>query len=308
VRMRTVWIAAAPWLSATACGTAPQPAGQNPSPMVEHTREHRRLDTLPPAGDRFAIAGLLPRPIVVYVPPRAAGAPSPALVVHFNGAAYVGMHAAAAQDEAVILAAIHLGAGSGIYQEAFRDAAMLARIRQAVADSLAARSGAPVRFGRMVLSGFSAGYGAIRAVLENADAAAAVDGVLLLDGLHVSYIPERTPLASGGTLDTARLDAFVRFARQAAAGERAMLVTHSEIFPGTFASTTETADYLLRRLALRRTPVLEWGPVGMQLLSTAGAGRLAVLGFAGNTAPDHVDHYHGMPEFLARLLALAGGP
>src|SRR5215208_947906 len=66
-----------------------------------------------------------------------------------------------------------------------------------------------------------------------------------VDGLHASYVPERTPLAEGGALDTAQLAPFVAFARRAAADRAAMLVTHPEIFPGTFASTTETTDYLL---------------------------------------------------------------
>jgi hypothetical protein len=128
--------------------------------------------------------------------------------------------------------------------------------------------------------------------------------VLLLDGLHVSYIPERTPVASGGVLDTVRLAPFIDYARKAAADPSTvrMVVTHSEIFPGTFASTTETADNLLDGLGIRRTPVLEWGPGGMQLLSTARKGGFLLLGFAGNAAPDHVDHYHGMGAFLERLL------
>ena len=274
--------------------------------MVEYAREHARLDTVPPAGDRFTITGLLPRPIVVYVPPRAARELNPALLVHFNGAPYVAMHAAAAAPQPLVLAAVHLGAGSGVYERAFADAGTLESIRAAVADSLSARRGEPVGLTRTVLSGFSAGYGAIRAILR--DSSASVVGVLLLDGLHAGYLPPRTPLASGGALDTADLEPFVDFARRAAAGERRMVVTHSETFPGTFASTTETADHLLRRLGLARTPVLEWGPVGMQQLSTASAGRLVMLGFAGNTAPDHVDHYHGMGAFLARLLAVAEEP
>ena len=274
--------------------------------MVEYAREHARLDTVPPAGDRFTITGLLPRPIVVYVPPRAARELNPALLVHFNGAPYVAMHAAAAAPQPLVLAAVHLGAGSGVYERAFADAGTLESIRAAVADSLSARRGEPVGLTRTVLSGFSAGYGAIRAILR--DSSASVVGVLLLDGLHAGYLPPRTPLASGGALDTADLEPFVDFARRAAAGERRMVVTHSEIFPGTFASTTETADHLLRRLGLARTPVLEWGPIGMQQLSTASAGRFVMLGFAGNTAPDHVDHYHGMGAFLARLLAVAEEP
>jgi hypothetical protein len=31
------------------------------------------------------------------------------------------------------------------------------------------------------------------------------------------------------------------------------------------------------------------------------AGGFELFGFAGNTAPDHVDHFHAMPEFLQRI-------
>jgi hypothetical protein len=65
----------------------------------------------------------------------------------------------------------------------------------------------------------------------------------------------------------------------------------------------ESADWLLQSLGLERTPMLRWGPRGMQQLSESGAGRFELLGFAGNSAPDHVDHLHRMPEFLARLRA-----
>ena len=109
-------------------------------------------------------------------------------------------------------------------------------------------------------------------------------------------------LANGGAIDTTNLVAFANFARAAMRGEKRFLVTHSEIFPGTFASTTETADWLLRALGLRRTPVLRWGPRGMQQLSEVRSGKFEVLGFAGNSAPDHVDQFQSMPELLSRLL------
>src|SRR5690606_38015839 len=98
-----------------------------------------------------------------------------------------------------------------------------------------------------------------------------------------------------------KLVEFVEFAKQASAGRKRFLITHSEIFPGTFASTTETANYLLGALGIKRRPVLKWGPVGMQQTSEAKKGRLLVKGFAGNSAPDHVDHFHGMYIFLREL-------
>jgi hypothetical protein len=151
------------------------------------------------------------------------------------------------------------------------------------------------------VSAFSAGYGGVRALLSNERTAPTIDGVILLDGLHTSYVPERTVLADGGAIDTAQLVPFLRYARRAVAGEVRMLITHSEIFPGTFSSTTETTDWLIGALGLARTPVLAWGPVGMQQISEVHSGHLTVLGYAGNTGPDHIDHLHGLGEFLARL-------
>ncbi len=125
---------------------------------------------------------------------------------------------------------------------------------------------------------------------------------MLLDGMHTSYVPEGQVLAAGGVLDTANLASLTEFARASVRGEKRMLIAHSEIFPGTYASTTETADRTIQSLGLRRTPVLEWGPRGMQQLSAVRIGRFEVLGFAGTTAPDHIDQLHAMRELLSRLL------
>jgi hypothetical protein len=117
-----------------------------------------------------------------------------------------------------------------------------------------------------------------------------------MDSLHSGY--------SAKAPDPADLDVFLRFARDAAEGRKRMILTHSEVFPATFASTTETADWLLAQFQLPRRAVLRWGPVGMQQLSHTRRGRFAVLGFAGNSAPDHVDHLHGMATWLRALRKL----
>jgi hypothetical protein len=79
------------------------------------------------------------------------------------------------------------------------------------------------------------------------------------------------------------------------------LLTHTEIFPGTFASTTETADYLLKQLELKRKAVLRWGPMGTQILCEVKQGRFQLLGFAGNSEPDHVDLLHSLPDLLREM-------
>jgi hypothetical protein len=161
-------------------------------------------------------------------------------------------------------------------------------------------TGRDVAAGRVFVSSFSAGYGAVRAILKREPGM--VDGVLLLDGLHTDYVPPRVVLADGGKVNGEKMKGFVRFARMAAAGDKRMVITHSEIFPGTYASTTETADYIMRELGLKREAVLKWGPGGMQQTSDTREGRLEIRGFAGNSAPDHMDHLHGLRGFLGVLL------
>ena len=281
----------------------PKPAPQNPSPMVEHTRAHERLNERDLPGLRLVIDGILSQPVHLFIPHKAVGRRSLRLLIHFHGAAFVPEHAVSQAQREYVLAVVDLGPGSAVYETAFRDPAVFDRLFDAIRDRLDSHSGG-AELSTVVLSGFSAGHGAIRSILREPRHAARVGSVLLLDGLHTGYLPPRTVLAEGGALDEGPLSPFLRFAESAIGGTKALVITHSEIFPGTFASTTETTDYLIRALGLKRAPVLAWGPLGMQQLSKVEQGRLAILGFAGNSAPDHVDHFHGMHHFLTLLDAL----
>ena len=278
------------------------PASQNPSPMVEETRRHLRLPAAATwAGwrDSLVVPGLA-RPAWLLVAARDTAATAVELLTLFHGAVSVAQATADSAPVPTAVLAVSVGAGGTAYDGAFaRDSAALwPALLAAAEEALARRRGAPVPVTRQRLAGFSAGYGAIRAILREPALAARVDGVLLLDGLHTGYLPDRTPVAEGGAVDTVPLLPFVAYAQRAVAGEVALFVSHSEVFPGTFASTTECAAWLLARAGVTRQPVLAWGPVGMQQTSMARSGRLEVRGFAGNSAPDHLDHLHALPQWL----------
>lgn len=282
--------------------SAPSPTPQNPSPMVEETRAHERLSQTEHPGVRVTFIGAAGKPVELLISERVRTRDVVDLVIHFHGAAWLPEQAVASLGDQTASAVVNLGAGSGTYDRAFADAQVFDALLAGVSQEAGTATGRPAHVGRLTLVGFSAGHGAIRAILREPRHFARVDAILLLDGMHTSYIPEGRVIAAGGTLDTMNLAAFADFARAAMRGGKRFVVTHSEIFPGTFASTTETADWLLRALGLRRTPVLRWGPRGMQQTSEVIAGRFEMLGFAGNSAPDHVDHLHAMPELLARTL------
>jgi hypothetical protein len=276
---RYLWVPSLLFL--TDCTHPPKPAPQNPSPMVEFTRAHERLQKTTIEGEQFKVDRA-----EVLITPRAATAGEADVLIHFHGASWLPFQAAAGR--ALVVAAVNVGQGGNAYDQAFSDPAAL--------ETLLAAIRARIRIRRLYLSGFSAGYGAVRAILRNH---APVDGVLLLDGLHTSYVGDRK-------VDPVAMQPFLDYARAAMAGEKRFIFTHSEIFPGTFASTTETSDYLIQQLGLKRTPVVRWGPRGMQQISELHTGGLTILGFAGNSAPDHIDQFHSMPEFLQLLFE--GGP
>lgn len=287
--------------------SAPAPPAmlpQNPSPMQERTRVHERLvQRRSDTGVHLTIDSLLPGPIEVFIPQRALTADAAPLLIHLMGATWVPRRAVATMERPVIVAAAYFGSGSATYARPFaRDTLLYARMLDTIRARIAQVTGAP-RITGVYLSAWSAGYGAIREILRRPEYLPQVDGVLLLDGIHTGYIPDRKPLADGGVLDTTGLAPFSAFARLAAAGSKRFIITHSEIFPGTFASTTECTDWVLDALGLKRVPVLEWGPMGTQLLSRTRKGRFEALGFAGNSAPDHVDLFHGMAAYVDRLLA-----
>ena len=242
-------------------------APQQTSPMVDHTRRHERVTRADQKGARRTVRLgeiLLPRKT----------SPDTPLVIHFHGTPWVAEQEVRRGWPHAAVLAVQVGSGSRVYGESVKDPAVF----QEILDQ---------HWRRIVLSGWSAGYGAIRQILREPAFAKRVDAVLLLDGIHADR-------------DTMQADIgpFLDYARRAAKGECRMLITHSEVFPGTYASTTEASDWLLEQLGLHRKPVLKWGPLGMQQLSDVKSSRFRMMGFAGNSAPDHVDHVQAMARWL----------
>jgi hypothetical protein len=262
--------------------------GQNPSPMVEHTRAHPRLKEEHPDGRREKLAvGTL------FLPVKLKRGVTVPLFIHCHGAPWLAEVAAVRHGKTAVIT-IQAGSGSGVYAKRFADPKRFGSLLKEAEDK------AGMKFEPVTLTAWSAGYGAVREILKMPEYYERVQGILLLDGLHTGYVSGKPgPLES--ELVTESLEIFLKFARDAVAGKKRMVVTHTEIFPGTFASTTETADYLLRQLGLRRCATLKWGPMQTQQLSEVRKGRFLLLGYAGNSAPDHVDQLHALPDYLKWL-------
>ena len=262
---------------------------QNPSPMEENIRPHLRVDGAGFTGAQIELGGIFAKNPVLFVDEKNEQ-DSINLLIHFHGNESIVAHAID-QNTNWAGVAVNLGGGSKAYSTPLLEKADF----DALLSGIKANLNKPI--GGIYLSGFSAGYGAIRAILRT-DNYELIQGVLLLDGIHASYIPESTPISQGGKIKEEDLDVFLKLAKDAVSGNKKFALTHSSIFPGTFVSTTESADFLLRALDMGREPVLKAGPLGMQQVGQSMQGNFKVLAFAGNTAPDHIDHLHGLFHFM----------
>lgn len=251
---------------------------QNPSPMVEHRREHPRLEKRDPPGRRETLSlGTL------FVPAKLKLKQEIPLLFFFHGGDWLPQTAAEKRKLAVV--SIQIGSGSGVYVRAFNEPGRFLKLVAEVEAKLG------VRVGRITLAGWSAGCGAIRQILRDAASYDRVSNILAIDGIHTGYLERRE-------LEREHLEIYAKFGRDAIARKKQLLVTHSEIFPGTFASTTETADWLIDALKLKAKAILKWGPMRTQQLSEARSGRFELRGYAGNSAPDHVDQLHSLADYL----------
>ncbi len=150
---------------------------------------------------------------------------------------------------------------------------LLAEVEQASSR----RFGRELRARKVALSAWSAGFGGIASALVQPEVE--VDAVVLLDGLHA---PRRDAAAF-----RAQLAPFVAFARGAAEGRGFMFISHSSIDSPDFASTTETAHYLMAELGGAPRAVLGEQRFGQKLVEYFSRGELHVRGYAGNDKADH---------------------
>lgn len=212
------------------------------------------------------------------------------VLIHFHG------HTAARKllvqvARGVTFVGIDLGNGSGAYADAFMDPRVFPELLHSITHSLVAYTGDPrAHIRHLALSAWSAGYGAVNQILKEGDNARRIDAIILADALHAGWNPDH-PRHDGSvaSAQSAYIQPVFDFARQAVAGRKIFVFTHSEIDPVTYPSTSLTAALMLSDLGLKTTPIDSGGaPFGM-------TGRVDVRGFhlwayRGDTKQAHCSH------------------
>lgn len=202
---------------------------------------------------------------------------------------------------------------SSVYRVPFsEDRQLFATILDEALAALRAEPDFPddTQWNKLAISSFSAGFGAVREILKTQEYFDRITGIYMVDSLYCGYVGDGTDAVQEGVVHPGLMKDFLRFARAAAAGEKVMVITHCRLPTPGYASTLETADYLLDQLALAPQPIdsvvalpaeADVVPGALRLYREAERKGFALYGSPGRDGTDHVEHLRHMAYWLPRL-------
>lgn len=213
------------------------------------------------------------------------------LVLHFHGAQDIVFAAVQRRFPGAVAAAINLNGLSGAYQGFVgRDAhwmfvKLISELQQASGVST---------FSSITISSFSAGYGAIRALLQDPRCVGMIDNVVLADTVYASFGDARNSLGSRPFPSIEQNKPFIDFAKLAVRGEKGMVITHCELEPETYSSTEEVGNLIRDAIAAPLVTVDESWTSGIVVKGKVRKGRFLSIATRGNQGSDHLAHLRAL--------------
>lgn len=211
------------------------------------------------------------------------------LVIHLHGASWAAENQIYQSKVNGVLFNIHLGALSTPYQNYFSEPDKFSLILETVLSLLSSNSiiHSP-QIKDLIITSFSAGYAGLREILKTQLYYDMISAIILADGLHCN--------ADSATAILQMQD-FLKFAKDARDKNKIMFITHSSIMTPDYQSSTQTADYLIQSTDVQITPVNQTDEIGT-MYAIADSGYFQIRRYYGQTAEDHLKHFHAMHKIL----------
>lgn len=214
------------------------------------------------------------------------------LVVHFHGHEPIRKEFVKTA-KGPVLVGIDLGIGSGAYSKVFASPHIFPQLIRSVETAMQNKTGNKKAYVRkLALSSWSAGYGATEQILRQTGGKS-VDALILLDSLHTGYVDERAK-----TLKIEQIEPFIAFAKKAAAKQKFMYMSYSSIIPPGYASTAETANFVIAQLGGKPKKANRQDVLGLDMFQRYDKGNFKARGYTGDDKPDHCAHIGLMADIM----------
>lgn len=229
-----------------------------------------------------------------------------ALTVHFHGAHWFSIQEHLSRGMKGPLVNFDLGLGSDVYRRAFENEKRFAGILKNIEKELAKRAGKDVRISAVDISSFSAGYAAVRELLQAPEYFELIRRVVLLDSLYARFNSGSERGRKVTTPAAEHLEPWIPFAQAAVKGQKTFLITYSQVPTPSYASTADTAAALLRAVGVPSQPVAAGSSPAASdpdypLLRRTDYGRFHVWGYAGKDEKAHLAHARHLGDFWRAL-------
>lgn len=272
---------------------APLPTGATEKPFVTETIPTGGCDFPEPSTTDYLDARSLPLgkvliPAHIELPPDGGYE----LLAHFHGAEPI-RKLVTPLGLGFVVATFDIGTLSGGYDRAFAAAGTFDAMLGSISREVSAATNHPAARPRsIILSSWSAGYGAIRRIIT--PGRDDIDAVVLIDSLYAGFAPgTETP-------DPAELAPFAALARSAARGGPVLVVTHSSVATYGYSSTVDTASFLLRDVGLDEALMAPPDTDPFGLIRARDRNHFFLRGYAGRDAAAHCAQLRLLPDILRR--------
>jgi hypothetical protein len=220
------------------------------------------------------------------------------LVLHFHGAHDLVQKAVHRRFPRSIAASVNLNGLSGAYDAYVGRSShmmfttLLAEIQQATDTH---------RFDSITLSSFSAGYGAIRALLQEPSNVEIIDQLVLADTVYASFGEQQNSINSRPYPRVDQNKPFIDFAKLAVRGKKGMVLTHCELEPEGYSSTEEVGQQVRDAVGVSLQSVDETWSNNIRIKGHVRKGRFVSVATRGKQGSDHLAHLRALGTWYRML-------
>jgi hypothetical protein len=278
-----------------------------PPPMPKRSIQKPEVD---PPGLRIDIPDGAYK-FLLFIPPnyRVPESGEIDLVVHFHAAVWfvIDEHLRSGLKGPLLIGA--LGEGSSTYARPFaEDRERFDRLLKATLEAVTREcngEAGQTRIGRIDVTSFSAGYGAVRELVKEERYWKQFRRIILCDSLYAGWDPATTQPGATSRPSPENMNPWRAYVESAARGERTFVLTHS-LVPTPYANTDACGKALIEIVA---APVVEVKPGELPatqdpeypLIRRADKGRFHVWTYEGKDAGAHMTHVRHLAEIWQAL-------
>jgi hypothetical protein len=218
------------------------------------------------------------------------------LLVHFHGDPQTFWNNAKYANLNTIIVTVNYSGLSSAYETPFSNQALFASVINEALTTVRARPEIPdtLNWDKLAVSSFSAGYGAVRQILENSTYRNDIDVLLAADSLYATTAGDGTPLDS-------QMADYKTFALAAKNGQKTFLFSHSQVPTFTYEETRECGDELMQYLGITGSTFNQQGLGDLDFYRHAKSGNFELWGALGTDGDSHLEHLRYIGEFLEEM-------